>query len=51
MRYAELIKIIKVDLVPEKLNVFVLGPYALVLLPVGRWHLRCVRATMHWYVN
>ena len=23
-------------------NVFVLGPYALVLLPVGRWHLRCV---------
>ena len=23
-------------------NVLVLGPYALVLLPVGRWHLRCV---------
>ena len=22
--------------------VFVLGPYALVVLPVGRWHLRCV---------
>ena len=24
------------------ISVFVLGPYALVLLPVGRWHLRCV---------
>ena len=36
---------------------FLFFPYALVILPVGRWQLRRVsgvvvrQATMHWYAN
>ena len=44
---------VRLDIVLSKLSivfdiyVFVLGPYALVLLHVGRWHLTF---GMHWYV-